>query len=932
MRRTGVPLGILTNGRQLRRRPRRPGLRRVGRVGRRDLVRRERGPRVAPRAARAGRRERRRRARRDRDGSRRRSGPRATARATSPRSSASRCAGPSSCWSARSTHELAARRRASRRALDRPAHRASTLDDDEAHAAIFQAATRVVMRLVLDPLRRVARPPARATSRRTTSRTASRGSTACSPRRTATAPKAPPRRRRGHGSSASSGSSTTAARTPISPCAPTGASCSVPASRASPEPVLRALAAFEQRQALPTRPSTGSCVSSRSGEGQGARRPRRRAGSPGRSTSRTCAPSTSASSTRACSTTSCAARPPTTRSSSSTSAASPRCPLSRLERADARPSARSCSRRSRRTRRRDVETEARRGARGRRRSRRRGGATSRLGRSGGRARRRARRRGRRGRDRASSTAGRGRRSSTRAGSASREARAPTSAELEPRASTARRGSSSPASSRRAGCTSSPRAGCGRDRARSTRAPRSAVPLVQRTLEPLCYERDGDSLVPRTARGDPRAQGLRAGDGLGLVPRRRASLPRRRARRVASSTTGGSSRRSERETIVTLPFGVGGDGRGERGGLRLCRPRTSASSTASGRGSPATSSSAASTASTSTRWRSSSRGSRSGSRRSIASCRSSTSTTSSRPATRLVGCWLHLVDDYPLRALDREGGDGSKGERTKWLKAKLAAGEAGDARRDPGAGRRDDALRRARAPGRGRRRAGARAVRAAPRPAAGAPRGRLPRAARERGVPRLKERMDLWCALWFWPPGDDALPTPRTWAELDDEASATLGRRRRRAALLPLGDRVPRRLRPGAQASTPCSATRHGRPCKPNSKFFSRARPALPHATARPRRSTFSGGCSLRSPGSKSAGRSTSADSGRSRTVVKAFADPFEVSLGRGREGCADLAAAWARSVRTATEPRRPRPALPPPGHGQASTRTSYSSRSRITSA
>ena len=53
MRATGVPLGLLTNGRQFRARPRRPRLRRVGRVGRADLVRRERGPRDAPRAARA---------------------------------------------------------------------------------------------------------------------------------------------------------------------------------------------------------------------------------------------------------------------------------------------------------------------------------------------------------------------------------------------------------------------------------------------------------------------------------------------------------------------------------------------------------------------------------------------------------------------------------------------------------------------------------------------------------------------------------------------------------------------------------------------------------------------------------------------------------------------------------------------------------------
>lgn len=39
--------------------------------------------------------------------------------------------------------------------------------------------------------------------------------------------------------------------------------------------------------------------------------------------------------------------------------------------------------------------------------------------------------------------------------------------------------------------------------------------------------------------------------------------------------------------------------------------------------------------------------------------------------------------------------------------------------------------------------------------------------------RLKERMDLWCALWFWPPDDESLPTPRTWADLDADAAKTL---------------------------------------------------------------------------------------------------------------------------------------------------------------
>ena len=34
---------------------------------------------------------------------------------------------------------------------------------------------------------------------------------------------------------------------------------------------------------------------------------------------------------------------------------------------------------------------------------------------------------------------------------------------------------------------------------------------------------------------------------------------------------------------------------------------------------------------------------------------------------LVGCWVHLVDDYPIKALDRDDADGKAGERTKWLR-------------------------------------------------------------------------------------------------------------------------------------------------------------------------------------------------------------------------------------------------------------------------
>ena len=605
-------------------RPRRPGLRRVGRVGRVDVVRRERGARVAPRAARAARRsERRRRARppatRRRDHERR-----ATARATSRRCSASRCAGPSSCSSARSTRELerdtelrdalwtdpatgsdARRRRGPRGAL--PGR------DADRHAARPH------------PLRRVARPAAcvgrglpRVVRRRRSLPPPRRGR----PRRR--------RRRRGLGvvtaPRRSSGSIHDGSPHPDLPVRAYGGQLFRPGDLDGRRPGAQGACRASSASGRPTRRSTGSCGCSRSG-GSRCAPAARRAGWPGRSTSPTCAPSTSASSTRACSTTSCAARRPTTRSCSSTSAASRPC-RSRGSTRSRRPSARSSSRRSRRTRRRTSRPKATRTREpgGRRRAR--TTATRLDGRRLGRRRRDEPRRERRSADddaivvvhrwarEAVVDAGRVRRPRGTSGRR-RRARAPHR----------RRGEEAVAAVVPPGrlylvASGGLRKGSGSFYTR----PALAVPLVQRTLEPLCYARDGESLVPRHARGDPRAEDLRAGDGIGLVPRRRAALPRRRARRLVRAPRAHPAplgARDDRHPSVRRRR----DGRGERGGLRPARPRTSASSTGFGRGSPGTSSSAASTASTSTRWPSSSPGSRSGSRRSTATCRSSTSTTS-----------------------------------------------------------------------------------------------------------------------------------------------------------------------------------------------------------------------------------------------------------------------------------------------------------------
>ena len=159
----------------------------------------------------------------------------------------------------------------------------------------------------------------------------------------------------------------------------------------------------------------------------------------------------------------------------------------------------------------------------------------------------------------------------------------------------------------------------------------SVPLAQRALEPLCYERDGDRLVPRTPEEilDLKVCEPAMGSGSFLVAALRYLVEA--LHRSLRAPRADPAPKDDRETVVTLPFGAPATGE-EHEELFRSRPRTIASNRCSARVSRATSSSAASTASTSTRWRSSSLASRSGSRPSIASCRSSTSTTSSRSAT------------------------------------------------------------------------------------------------------------------------------------------------------------------------------------------------------------------------------------------------------------------------------------------------------------
>lgn len=300
-------------------------------------------------------------------------------------------------------------------------------------------------------------------------------------------------------------------------------------------------------------------------------------------------------------------------------------------------------------------------------------------------------------------------------------------------------------------------------------PALSVPLVHRTLEPLCYERAGDRLVPRTPAEILALKVCEPAMGSGsflvgalryLVEALARSLEHHgKIRPVA-----------EREVIVTLPFGEPARGREEDELLPLPReddrfPQALRARLA---------------------------------RHVVERClygvdRNPMAVELARLALwletldrdlpfeyldhklkvgdSLVGCWLHLVEDYPVRALDREGGDGAKGERTKWLGAqfKAAKQQLPDLIRKMGGASTffdEVALPPADLVARVRERFEALHD--------------LDRDERERAYAELlasdeygalKRAMDTWCALWFWPAGDDRLPLPRDWGKPSEETLA-----------------------------------------------------------------------------------------------------------------------------------------------------------------
>ena len=270
----------------------------------------------------------------------------------------------------------------------------------------------------------------------------------------------------------------------------------------------------------------------------------------------------------------------------------------------------------------------------------------------------------------------------------------------------------------------------------------------------------------------------------------------------------------------------------------------------------------------------------------------------KPGNSLVGCWLHLVADYPAAAWNREGGDGKNGERTKWLKQtfrdrvkpELATwirnlgGQHGLF--DEAAASPLDALEHLRD-----RFASIHDLRRHQREAAY---GELVASDDYR---RVKAAMDRWSAVWFWPPHQEPAPTPAVWGDPSpafDEAVEALATEQRFfhwELEFPDVFTINHRGFDAVLGNPPWDVA------KPNSKeFFSNYDPLYrtygKQEALRVQRRLFE-----QAPGLEDIWVDYQAGFKAMSNVVRSYSEPSSVSIARGREGSA-LAAMWEEARRS----------------------------------
>ena len=159
---------------------------------------------------------------------------------------------------------------------------------------------------------------------------------------------------------------------------------------------------------------------------------------------------------------------------------------------------------------------------------------------------------------------------------------------------------------------------------------------------------------------------------------------------------------------------------------------------------------------------------------------------------LVGCWLDRVEDYPLKAWEREGGDGKNGERTGRIETFLKG--KGEGKKRSGDGRIKQEMRKlieTRFQGYqsfleqpdhrpldvvARLRDEYQKLHDQPIHDPGVQEARYREIEASEPRQALKGAMNEWCAVWFWPTDEESLrqvPTPETFHAKCSEARSSI---------------------------------------------------------------------------------------------------------------------------------------------------------------
>jgi len=167
----------------------------------------------------------------------------------------------------------------------------------------------------------------------------------------------------------------------------------------------------------------------------------------------------------------------------------------------------------------------------------------------------------------------------------------------------------------------------------------------------------------------------------------------------------------------------------------------------------------------------------------------------RVGNSLVGCWLDRVEDYPLKAWEREGGDGKDGPRTQRIETLLKGEKVGNRR--PGDGRIKREMRElieTRFQGYqtflnvpdhrpldvvGRLRDDYQRLHDQPIQDPQVQEVRYREIEASEARQRLKRAMDEWCAVWFWPTDEVSIhhvPTPANFHAETAEVRSSILRR------------------------------------------------------------------------------------------------------------------------------------------------------------